>query len=169
MTISGDKGVDEAYWTGWFDTSTVDPAAVHHEMMRRRYIFGDAQTIANEADMGQFSRQRFGLSAIAATELPPEMRRTREIEEIAQRRRYQRLPLWLAVAMAGTLDQIALPSPYVILMHPLVYVPQRGDGRPRGRVLALAQGRREFIVTAPRISSHDQWDADRTFLYLTQQ
>jgi hypothetical protein len=168
MTISDDKGVDEAHWTGWFDTSAVDPTAVHHEMMRRRYVFGDAKTIANEADMAQFLRQRFGLSAIAATELPPEARRTREIEEIAQRRRYQKLPLWLAVAIAGTLDQIALPSPYVILMHQPVYVPQRGDGRPRARVLALAEGKRELIVTAPRVSSYDQWDADRTFLYLSQ-
>ena len=167
MTIQ-DNGADNAFWTGWFDTSTVDPAAVHHEMMRRRYVFGDAQTIANQADMSLFWQQRFSLSAIAATELPESKRRTSEIELIARSRRYRKLPLWLAVAMAGTLDQISLPSPYVILMHPPVYVSQRGSGRPRGRVLALAQGKREFIVTAPRVSSFDEWDADRTFLYLTQ-
>lgn len=153
-------------WSHEFDTRSIDPRKMRRMTRAIRFVFHDAFYILDQINLRVFEPGVFKLVALAAQDYPLYQRYTENMDRIAERAGLKTMPVWLAYAMASTYKQGDLPSPFAVLMHEPVYVPRvRREGNDP-RVLALAEGEKEYLVAAPRVDSADPWEEDRTFIYL---
>lgn len=138
--------------------------------LRRQYfVYRDAFAILDTVTQRNrlIERGPIQLSALSSDECRDGLATsTTSVLAEAARRGYRMATIESAMLLALTIDPADLGSPYAVIMHEGVYVPDEA-GVPQKRVLGIAaspQFQRPTIV-APRIEDDCPWRSDRIFVF----